>query len=226
MKTLGAVWMYLACVSCSGQGLSTAPMKIEEDALLKKLQSSLPANWSLLVEGEDSLIVRRKGTVWVLFENRINAPMNLESEEERAKRIQTHGKETACELAFRCEPKWNPEKIRQAEAQNQAIAEQLGKLQEKHDVARLLDQRLSRKRDEFFRPTTPEEVKRVEAYIKEQGELKAKAVRLPEFSSEKHALFLESKSGCEDDFQVVHPLEATREWYAVELLMRDLLPAK
>lgn len=224
MKTGSLCLMYLACVSCAGQDRSS--VKIEEDALLRKLQASLPSSWSLKAEGSDSLIVRGSEPVWVLLGNRINAPMNLESDEERTKRIQTHGRKGNCELVFRCEAKWSSDKVQQAEAHNRAISDQLAKLPEKHDVARLLDARLSRKGDEYFQTPTPEDEKRVGAYKKEREELQSKIVRLPDFNSEKHSLFLESKNGCEDEFHIVHPPEAARELASVEQTIRDLQTAK
>lgn len=68
-----------------------AAFSIASDAALGQLQRTLPKGWTMKING-DQLVIQSVADVWVLFENRINAPENRESEAQRIARIIKYGK--------------------------------------------------------------------------------------------------------------------------------------
>ena len=92
----------------------------KNDALLARLESALPAGWTMVVR-DDSIAIERREKVWVLWENRINAPLSRETDEERSARIRKLGQPTTCRIVFRAEERWTPERVAKARAANAAL---------------------------------------------------------------------------------------------------------
>ncbi len=204
---------------------SCGPRKEEsamKDPLIDRLAADLPRGWNL-ISGPDRLTIERKEKAWVLFENRINAPVSRETSAERSARIRKHGKESACRLVFRIEPRWTRERVLKARQANTEIEETIASLSRKHDIAHLRDDRLSRKGEDVYTPKTPEEEKRVEAYRKELRELRARQTEVPRLHSERHSLFFESAEGREDEYAIVDPPEASQESFEISRKMQQIL---
>lgn len=201
-------------------------VKIDEDAVLKEVRTSLPANWSLVAEKDGALVLRRNEPVWVLMENRINAPPGHESDEELAERIRKAGRETPCEIVFRTEKKWSEEKLRQAQADDERLREAIAKLPEKHKITHLRNPGLSRKGEDVYVGKGPEEAQRISAWALEKSDLEAKRILLPDCASEKYSLFLVSRSGAEDEFHLVAPRAGSEELAAVERRMGEVCGRK
>ncbi len=96
MKTFLVLFAAAACLSIS----SVMVNKIEEDTLLKKLQTALPESWQMQLNG-DTLKLEHPDTIWVLKSNYINAPIQAyEDSEENAKTILTSGIKTKAHVYF------------------------------------------------------------------------------------------------------------------------------
>ena len=96
MKTFLVLFAAAACLSIS----SVMFNKIEEDTLLKKLQTALPESWQMQLNG-DTLKLEHPDPIWVLKSNYINAPIQAyEDSEENAKTILTSGIKTKAHVYF------------------------------------------------------------------------------------------------------------------------------
>jgi hypothetical protein len=189
-------------------------MKQQEDALLTKCKESLPAGWSLTWENSSTLLVQRNEKIWVLSENRINAPLGLGTEQERIDRIKLHGKNVHAQLQFKVEERWSAEKLKKTKESNADLDAELAKLKEKYKV------RLDRKGGEVVPPEVAEE------YQKDVEKVESRRTKFPDYHSEKYSLFLLSKVGSEDDFHYVHPQEASAELWKIEQSMKENLGEK
>jgi len=184
------------------------------DRVLDALSLALPGGWSLAL-GRDTLTIERREPVWVLAENRINAPMSRETADERSRRIRAHGTSCACRLVYRLEERWTGEQLADARAANAGIDRAVAALHaESPDVSP------SRKGDGFYVTQNAGDGGRVQAFMRERDALLARRRRLPDLHSERHSLFLVSREGVEDEMHLVDPPAASRELAEVERLAR------
>ena len=189
------------------------------DATLGRLRAQLPQGWSMaLTEGELTLV--RAAKVHALFQNMINAPTSMESEEEVERRVVANGREVECKLVYRVEPRWGPERRQQARDANAALFAQLEALPAKMGVAALRHRLF--KGDEVFDPKTEDDKKRVAEYLQERKKLEEGVVALPELDTDRFSLFPKERSGVSDVYTLVAPAKASQEAYQVENRLREL----
>ncbi len=184
------------------------------DRTLDALSRALPDGWSLTQAG-DTLTIERREPVWVLVENRINAPVTRETGDERSKRIRAHGRPGACRLAWRIEERWSAAKLADARAANAEIDRTVAAL-----YARFPDVSPSRKGDDFFKTQNADDEKRVQAFVRERDDLLARRRHPPDLHSERHSLFLVSREGADDEMHSVDPPGALAE---AERVVRTIL---
>ena len=204
-NSIRALTILLALLSARAEAEDdkAKPPAPAEDAVLKKIESRLPASWRLWRE-KNRLIVEGGTPLWEVFYNRINAPATWG---EDAKRQWEELKKTTPprkgQLVFRVEPRWPAAKMQDALKQNEAIAA------------------ASSKRAPA--PAGPSKAAWAEERARE-AELEKKLVKLP-CNTERSSLFLEETHGIESEMRVVFPEEAGRETWAVrEMLMKELAP--
>ena len=178
-------------------------MKIDEK--LSQLKKELSQGWSIS-ETDKKIIIEYKDEVWVLFENKINAPISRRSKEEEIQRIKEFGKKQKARFVFRKELKWNKEQYKKVEEENQAIRlKAFQELPEKHQIESLYSKALSRKGLDTYVAKTGDDQKRIDAFEKEKEELLKTQKKLPEYESSLYSLFQIEVSGLEDSFQTVYP---------------------
>ncbi|MGV8121654.1 MAG: hypothetical protein AB2L14_17985 [Candidatus Xenobiia bacterium LiM19] len=199
------------------------PWRRQDDQALRKVEGSLPAGWVMYTEG-DRLIIKRREPVWILTENRINAPVSSESSNERDDRIRKKGSKSDARLVFRMEKAWTPEKLRCAAITNETVKADLKALPGRLGVEKLMDESLSRKGEAVYKGRTDDEKKRIAAFYKERENIEKKLVKLPDYTSKQYSLFILLKEGAEDDFHRVFPGQASEEIYTVESLLRKYCP--
>jgi len=219
MKTLLILGLFsiLTIQNISAQTESVVP----NDAILKVIKPVLPKGW-IMYPKEDLLIVESTDTVFVLFENQINAPVSVESKSDRVNRIKKYGKPQRSRIVYHFENKWSVEKIKEYNAANEAIYSKLKKLPEKHGITNLKDRMLSNKMGDVYVGKTEKEKKLVENYNKEKKELESQIKLLPNYHTELYSLFLIETTGCYDDMHLVTPESISTENYQVQTLFREL----
>ena len=191
-----------------------------DDARLSSLRSALPAGWTLTITGQ-RLELARSGPVWVLMENRINAPMTPGDPGERIRRL---GKEARSRLVFRVEKRWSAAQWRAARAQNAELERQIEGLPQKFAIVELYSARLSRKGEPTYVARSDEESRRVEQWRTERDRLRSRRVMLPNYTSSASSLFGAEREGADDEMHSVDPPEASRELFQVERQLRELCP--
>jgi len=199
------------------------PWRRQDDLALRKVEGSLPAGWVMYTE-EDRLVIKRREPVWILNENRINAPVSFESSSERDDRIRKKGRQGYARLVFRIEKAWTAEKMRCAAVTNEAVTADLKALPGRLGLEKLVDESLSRKGDTVYTGKTDDEKKRIAAFYIEKEKIKKSLVKLPDYTSKQYSLFLLQKEGAEDDFHSVAPGKASEEIYTVESLLKKYCP--
>lgn len=82
-------------------------------SLAQRIKVILPPTWILTEEGA-TLHIKNSEPFWVLFENRINAPMSAYelNEVQLEDKIKGGGKRVYYEFSLRSEPRWSDEKIK------------------------------------------------------------------------------------------------------------------
>ncbi len=199
------------------------PADVAADPVLARLP--LPAGWRVLRQG-DQLVFERTTPVWVLPENRISAPVSTETAAERSARIRKHGKLVRPRFAFRLEPRWSAARLARVTRENAAVSRSLAALGRKHGITPLLDQVAHSKNPDPLRlARTPDEERRVRAYLAERRALEAKLQPLPELASARFSLFPAGHEGWSDATHLVDPPAAAEECYRVEQALRDAIGA-
>jgi len=83
--------------------------KLENDSVLLTLIQNLPADWQVL-DRNNTILIEKKTAIYVLFENRINAPNLVETASARSQRIQKYGKKINLAISFSFVPHNNEQK--------------------------------------------------------------------------------------------------------------------
>jgi hypothetical protein len=176
----------------------------KEDQALLKLSQSLPAGWAVSSD-ESHVMIQRSEPVWIMCENRINAPVSRQTEEERIAQIKEIGVQTYPKFVFRLEKKWTSEEMITALKKNRQIQEEMNQLPEQYGIANLLDKFLSSKGEPAYIANSAEETARIEKYNIEKARLGKEWVEIPGYTSQKYSLFLERLEGDADELSTAYP---------------------
>ena len=201
---------------------SPTVVAVDQDRTLRALRDSLPAGWRLLTPG-DRIIIERIEPVWVLWENRINAPESTETEAERVARIQRYGKRVNSRILYRAEAGWSQDTLRATREHNKRIAAKLSQLPDRHGVRHLIDASMHRKNNDPRIGAAPEELPRVEAYEAERKRVEAELRPLPAYLTQRYGLFAMDHEGWSDAYTIVHPYRVVEECYRLDDAVRALL---
>jgi hypothetical protein len=198
---------------------------LENDGALKEVGKKIPPGWTISVE-RNRLVIARKDPVWVLLENRINAPgFPLESAADLDARIRKNGQQGTCRLVFRLEERWTKARWSEARLKNEGIEAAIAALPAKYGIVHLYDSALSRKGEPTYVGRSEEEKAKIAAYLKERQALQETLLPLPIYESTKWSLFFLEAEGREDEMHLVSPISASRELYGIEALLGDFCPA-
>lgn len=211
-------------VLSGGTSVAQQNKLIEEDYLLSKVNNSLPAGWEIFSPANDVIIVQRIEPVYLLDENRINAPESIESKEDLEKRIKKYGKQVKSIFQFKYYDKLTEENIESAKKLNDSIYIIVNSLPKKYKIENLRDNFVSSKGEVKFNGNTDEEIERIKKYEIEKYNLFDKILKLPDYNSEKYSLYLDISLGMEDEMHLVWPFEASSEMFKVkEVLDKNLI---
>jgi hypothetical protein len=218
--------MLCLLINCTNFGLFAQSSESEistefykADAQLSIVLHYLPAHWAIIAD-DTSFTLRSSDTVWVLDENRINAPM--EKKEIQQERIKKFGKRVFPEIYIRYEAKWTPEQIQMAKITNAAIDGEVRGLPAKFHISLLYDSTASTKFMTVYTPTNEKERKLIEQYQAErERQLQGKVV-LPDFHSEKYSLFITKITGAGDEMHLVFPDQPSVDIYTILSTFREV----
>ena len=102
---------------------------LRNDAYLQQLKTQLPAGWLMKIDYELLQIVARQDC-YILFENKINAPLSRETELQRRERFEKYGEKTHASFTYRLLKKRSKELFLNDITYNHELLEQIRKLEE------------------------------------------------------------------------------------------------
>lgn len=223
-KLLISIFIFLVLVISGGTSIAQQNKLIEEDYLLLKVNNSLPAGWEIFSPTSSIIIIQRIEPVYLLDENRINAPESVESKEDLEKRIKKYGKQVKSIFEFKYYDKLTEENIESAKKLNDSIYIIINTLPKKYKIENLRDNFVSSKGEVKFNGNTDEEIERIKKYEIEKYNLLDKISKLPDYNSEKYSLYLDLSLGMDDEMHIVWPFEVSSEMFKVkEILDKNLL---
>lgn len=89
------LWLCLALLS-----ISRLTAALPADERLKELASALPSGWAISMD-QHKLELFRKEEVYVISENRINAPFSRETSQQLGEKMRKFGKRGGCRCEYR-----------------------------------------------------------------------------------------------------------------------------
>jgi hypothetical protein len=189
------------------------------DGIINILIDYIPAGWKFS-EDSGTFVFQRNDSVFELTENTLNVP--FEKMDDRINRIQANGKKTVSKIVIKYEDKWDFLKVQEASLNNTSVYNEIRLLPEKYQITVLKDPVLSSKGNFVYTPKTDADKKRISQYYYERKRLEGKIIKLPDLSSQKYSLFINSKSGCNDENHIVCPDEASVELYSILSFLREV----
>jgi hypothetical protein len=223
-KLLISIFIFLVLVLSGGSSVAQQNKLIEEDYLLSKVNKSLPAGWEIFSPLNGVIIIQRIEPVYVLDENRINAPKSVETKEDLEKRIKKYGKQVKSIFEFKYYDKLAEENIESAKKLNDSINNIVISLPKKYKIESLRDNFVSSKGEVKFNGNTDDEIERIKKYEIEKYNLLDRISKLPDYNSEKYSLYLDISLGMDDEMHLVWPFEASSEMFKVkEILDKNLI---
>lgn len=219
MKTRFILFLYLSFLFNIAFGQENRFMT--GDLLISKLKEMLPKGWEILSENKGEMIIQKDVNIYVLDENRINAPLNIETKEQLETRIKKNGKQVKPHFEFRYYQKPDDEFINSAKNKNDSIFKVIESLPKKYKIEKLRDNFASSKGNDVYRGNTDEETERVRKYNIEKYNLLDKIIKLPDYISEKYSFYLDRIIGIEDQYHFVYPVEISEEMYSILKIIEE-----
>lgn len=113
-----------------------AQMDWKNDAILRTWPLMLSPPWTMRQEG-DTLIVQKDEAVFILWENKINAPLDLETAEKRSARIREFGVLEKPKIVFTMRPRTKASEGTLSSIHEITLKETMGIEDEFHSVEKL-----------------------------------------------------------------------------------------
>jgi hypothetical protein len=191
----------------------------ENDSILIKLKSKLPENWFVEIQN-NNLIISNKITAYLIFENKINAPINNETIQEKEIRFKKYGKQINPEFVFVLKEKLNETDLAKIKLKNQKIKKSISE-----QYSSLKDIPVSRK-DGSFLPKNDKDRERINKFEQEKIKLESQLLQLPDYQTEKYSLFLLNETGIETEYISIFPESVSQEMYIIknEILEKIFIP--
>ncbi|MBU1218504.1 hypothetical protein KKF34_16260 [Myxococcota bacterium] len=190
------------------------------DKKIINLKNNLPSGWKMTISREKIKISSNK-PIHVLFQNMINAPVSLESAEDRIKRIMKFGKKTESSLILRYEKKWSKKRVLTSQNKNSEIYKKIQKLANVPELRQIFNSRTKHTPEMLARKYG--KLKEYNLYLKKKSNLEKNIVILPEFESDNYNLWLIKTTGISSESTIVHPVRISEENYRIVNLLKIYL---
>lgn len=193
-----------------------------DDEEMEKVISEIPDGWRVCRD-DDTLTFERIESVYSLYENKINAPISIETPDERFERIKTHGTEIKAFIKLIVFPRWTAEQFANANTHNNKIQSQIFALEEEYDVVRLRHESQKSIGGYYFIPETGDDEDRIRMFQLKKRELERELINIPDYHSEKFSFFVSEIQGAENEFVSILPQIASDEVYSILSLFQQHL---
>ena len=214
----------LACIAHVNEGRAQSseeeiPKELfREDKNINLVLQNLPKGWQF-IEDSGKFVISYKDSVFVLSENRIDAP--VENRENRIKRIKEHGIKILPMIVIKYENKWEFIRIQEAMIKNSETMDEIKNLADKMNISRLYDPERSKKNQMIYAAKNKPDEIALTNYYKEKELLEKKIIKMPDYNTQFYSLFVVFKNGADDDMHIVYPSEASVELYSILALFRE-----
>ena len=193
--------------------------ELENDHAFVDFKTKLDSGWKVYVK-KNLLQIERKEPVFVMPENRTNAPPTLgETESDKIVRMKKYGMKMKPALIYEIQKRWTVNDSIEAETSREEVQNKIQSLPKKYKIEHLLDKELSKKGGEIYTPKTVKEKRKVKEYFIAKSKLEKKMPRIPDYHFNKFTLFLISKRGGNSDYAEVYPESVMGEFIKVEKLL-------
>lgn len=206
-KTILPILLLILC------GCGMHAQSIEGDKVLMGLKEILPSNWKMEIR-EGNLVVECMDSVWVMYNNKINAAPNSPTPKPK----EGSRPNAMSRFIFHLEPKWDQAKKDQVVKQNAQVGSNIAALEAKHGVADL--KKISKGRT-LYVPKTDEDKKKIAAFLMAQREVTMEIQPMPDYQTEQYALFQLAATGMDSEYEDIHPEETNRQMYAVSQFLQE-----
>jgi hypothetical protein len=177
------------------------------DPAFDRLETALPAGWSLLATGSE-MMIRHDLPCYLTGVHHENAAPT----ETRSAVAAGGGPLVTIELRYRLEPRWTPQQLRAARAANDQIGGELRTLAAKYRI----DQIHTSKGRPL--PMTPDERSRLDAYEAARSRIAARLVVLPRCTLGESSVFDGEDTYAQLSLQVDPPEVMTQAHRIIELV--------
>jgi len=191
--------------------LTGVNMSIDTDQSLKNLQNALPQKWKIIIN-EKFFILEKDEEIYVLSENRINAPVKKETQSEKILKYKKYGKKIKPAISFRYEPVWSDQKLKENKTHNEMIQKKLDEL----SINFFSDNKKTAKN-----PTKPLPDKQYEEYEKQKTEIEKNLIPFPDFTTSKYYLFFAGNTVLDDEHHSVYPKTILEEIVKIKNLLKN-----
>lgn len=190
------------------------PLSYEQDENLNLILGKIPDGWSVEWQS-DTLIFKRQGDVYSLYENKINAPVSYETDEEFGERVKAHGSKLEAKVIVKLYPRWTLEKFAEANTHNNRIISKVLELQNDYDILRLRKESPHSKAGYFFVPETGDDEDRIRDYQIIRLELERDLIDIPDHHSDHYSFYIISANSVATEFITIHPRSVSGETYII-----------
>lgn len=126
MYRLGTiVFTLLSSFLFSNPLFSQVKVLLDTSEVYKIINKNISSDWLVTDDGKQ-ITIQHKKPVWVLFENQINAPMDLENNQKKEEqRIKKYGQKKFLTIELAYQKRWTQDQINQAKEENQRVYDDL-----------------------------------------------------------------------------------------------------
>jgi hypothetical protein len=189
------------------------------DAQLSLVLHYLPNNWNFSAK-DSTFFIRCIDTIWILDENRINAP--VEKKDDQNARIIKEGHWAFPEIQFTYVKRWSAEQVQTAKITNSAIDNDIRALPEKYHITHLQHPGGRSKGENIYIATNEKEQQLIDQYTIEVEKLQTMKEVLPNFHTEYYSLYIKKVTGALDELHLVYPSSLSLQLYTILGTFREV----
>ncbi len=193
-------------------------MEKSSDFMLENVFSHMPEDWTYSTV-ETLLTIHCETPVWIIHENKLNAPIDILSEKRDQEYFMKYGKQIYPEIVFKIVRKQEIPGVKKMISDNDKIRNEIDKLPYSMNIDHLIDRHLSSKGTIFFKPVTENEKAMVAAYFQKIKELEGRISKVPDYETELYYLFIQKESVLNDEFTSAYPENIVEDYAAVRSLL-------
>lgn len=183
------------------------------DANINLIINYLPSGWKFSADS-GNFFITYKDSLAVVNTNEIK--INKENQGTNLT------KKILPQIIFKYEKKWDFYEIQEASLKNDAVREDLRKLQGKYKIKELIDTNASAKTEVKYITKNDSEKKRLDNYLKDLKRLENKIKTIPNYNTKNYSLFLITTTGLEEKYTPEVTVKIPKDIRRILVLFREV----